>query len=128
MKIDKEAGEKDKKKKKSPKTAPSNNVNEGLRKVVKELLVGYTPRSSEHLPFYCRVCSVQSENLETFVSHKKTEFHKIAVQEEKKASFCKLCRKQFTSICQMQEHLKSRPHKEKLNRVREKQFKRSIFH
>jgi hypothetical protein len=47
--------------------------------------------------------------------HKTTDFHKAAVSVEKKATYCKLCRKQLTSIVQMQDHLESRPHRDKMD-------------
>jgi hypothetical protein len=93
----------------------------GLRAAVKEVLDGYKPRSSERLPFYCRVCSKQFDNKEEFLEHRTTEFHLTAEAMEKKATFCKLCRKQLTSPAQMKEHLMSRPHKERLRTVRERQ-------
>jgi deoxyribodipyrimidine photolyase-like uncharacterized protein len=56
---------------------------------------------------------------EEFFDHKRSEFHKTAVEMEQKASYCKLCRKQLTSLVQLKEHLTSKPHKERLDRVRE---------
>ena len=101
------------------------NVSNGLKETVREMLGNYVPRSSQRLPFYCRVCSQQLSNYEEFRDHKKTEFHKVAVQEEQKASFCRLCRKQFTSPAQLKEHLKARPHKEKLAYEKAKQSQRT---
>ncbi len=37
---------------------------------------------------------------------------------EKKATYCKLCRKQLTTIVQMQDHLESRPHRNKMDLVK----------
>lgn len=99
----------------------NDGVSDGLRDVVKEVLAGYKPRSSERIPFYCRVCAVQSKDESEFKLHKQSEFHKTAVQVEKKATYCKLCRKQLTSLVQMQEHLDSRPHKERLDSMKARQ-------
>ena len=93
-------------------------VDNGLASAVKEVLSGYVARSSERLPFYCRFCQKQYSNENEFFEHKQTEFHKTAVEVERKASFCKLCRKQLTSPEQLKEHLTSRPHKERLERAR----------
>ena len=93
----------------------------GLQKAVEEVLSGYTARSSERIPFYCRFCSKQYENESTFFQHKASDFHKTAVALERKATYCKLCRKQFTSPIQMREHLSSRPHKQRLQSVRSRQ-------
>ncbi len=109
------------------KSQSSNNTqSDGLRQAVLEVLQGYIPRSSERIPFYCRVCSHKSSNEEDFLAHKKTEFHKTAVQVEKKKTYCKLCRKQLTSLVQMQEHLQSKPHKEKLDFVQARQRGESV--
>lgn len=94
---------------------------DGLQEAVKEVLAGYVARSSERLPFYCRVCSKQYESKEEFFEHRDTEFHRTAVELEQKASFCKLCRKQFTSPVQLKEHVTSKPHHDRLQRVRERQ-------
>jgi hypothetical protein len=96
-------------------------VSDGLVAAVKDVLSGYVARSSEKIPFYCRVCSHQSNSEEEFRQHRESEFHKAAVQVEKKATYCKLCRKQLTSLVQMQEHLASRPHREKMNSVKSRQ-------
>ena len=95
--------------------------NSGLEQAVKEVLNGYKPRSSERLPFYCRYCAKQYNNETEFFEHKQTEFHKTAVDMERRATYCRLCNKQLTSPAQMKEHLKSRPHKERLQNVRERQ-------
>jgi len=119
LKIDNEDDNVPKKKKEKPKQ--ENPKLDGLKAAVKEILDGYKPRSSERLPFYCRVCAKQYNNEEEFFQHKLTDFHKTAVEMERKASFCKLCRKQLTSPAQLQEHLKSRPHKERLQSLRNRQ-------
>ena len=110
-----------KKRGKKSKGTPQPAVKSGLQKAVEEVLGGYTARSSERIPFYCRYCSHQYENETAFFEHKSSEFHKTAVEMERKATYCKLCRKQFTSPTQMKEHLSSRPHKERLQYVRSKQ-------
>ena len=93
-------------------------ISNGLKDAVKEVLDGYVARSSEKLPFYCRVCATQYGNEGEFIIHKATDFHRAAVDMEQKVSFCKLCRKQFTSPVQLKEHLLSRPHKQQLDRAR----------
>jgi len=109
------------KKKLKPKNNPVIHEKSGLQKAVEEVLGGYTARSSERIPFYCRFCSKQYENETTFYQHKASDFHKTAVALERKATYCKLCRKQFTSPIQMKEHLSSRPHKQRLQFVRTRQ-------
>jgi hypothetical protein len=96
-------------------------VSSGLREAVKEVLNGYKARSSERLPFYCRVCAKQYDNETEFFNHRSTQFHKTAVDMEKKASYCKMCRKQLTSPDQMKEHLSSRPHRERLQKMKIRQ-------
>jgi hypothetical protein len=108
------------KKQKTKSSSTSSSPSSGLAAAVKEVLNGYVARSSEKLPFYCRVCQTQYPNEQAFFAHKSTEFHKTAVEVERRASYCKLCRKQLTSPEQLKEHLQSRPHKERLQRVRER--------
>jgi hypothetical protein len=114
-------------KKKSRKEAPAPNRSEGrekmdgLKEAVKEVLSGYKPRSSERLPFYCRFCSQQYRDEKEFFEHKSSDFHKLAVDIERKATYCRLCRKQLTSPDQMKEHLASKPHRERLQKVRSRQ-------
>ena len=124
LKVDREMDDDQPKKKPKKTTAVSN----GLKDAVREMLGNYVARSSEKLPFYCRVCSKQLTSYEEFRDHQKTEFHKVAVQEEQKASYCRLCRKQFTSPAQLKEHIKARPHKEKLAYERAKQSQRKASH
>jgi len=100
---------------------PRKKKKSGLELAVEEVLGGYTARSSEKLPFYCRYCAQQYPDATTFFQHKMTDFHRTAVELERKHTYCKLCRKQFTSPVQMTEHLQSRPHKEKLRTVRARQ-------
>ncbi|KAL3940867.1 MAG: hypothetical protein SGBAC_004662 [Bacillariaceae sp.] len=106
-----------------PKKAKQSTVDvpDGLREAVKEVLSGYKARSSEKLPFYCRVCQIQLTNENEFFQHKQTQFHKTAVVVERKATYCKLCRKQLTSPDQMKEHLTSKPHRSRLLFMKEKQ-------
>lgn len=93
----------------------------GLKQAVQEVLAGYKARSWERLPFYCRVCAKQYDNETEFFNHKETEFHRVAVETERKASYCRLCRKQLTSPEQMKEHLASRPHKDRLQKMKDRQ-------
>ena len=109
------------KKSSDTKNGGNSNISDGLRAAVKQVLDGYTPRSNEKIPFYCRVCAKQYKNGDDFFDHKKGDFHKAAVELEKKASYCKLCRKQLTSPVQLKEHLYSKPHKERLQLMKSRQ-------
>ena len=104
----------------------NDKSSEGLRDAVKEVLAEYTPRT-EKIPFYCRVCSHSSSNQQEFLIHKRSDFHKMAVQMEKKASYCNICRKQLTSITQLQEHLQSKPHRDKLQYLRSRQKSNKVI-
>lgn len=94
---------------------------DGLKEAVQEVLNGYKARSSERLPFYCRFCAKQYGNEKEFFEHKNSDFHKTAVELERKATYCRLCLKQLTSPEQMKEHLVSRPHRERLQYVKSRQ-------
>lgn len=94
-------------------------VSSGLRDAVSDLLSDYVrPSSIDRPPYYCRICQHQSSTQDEFEAHKSTEFHAAAVREEKRRTYCKLCRKQLTSVVQMVEHLRSRPHRERMDYVR----------
>eukprot|EP00978_Attheya_sp_CCMP212_P036666 scaffold168042_cov48-Attheya_sp.AAC.2 len=110
-----------KRKRRSEKTKEDLEEDNSIRDTVKEMLGTYVARSSERLPFYCRVCALQLTNEDEFLTHRRTNFHKMAVQVEQKATYCRLCRKQFTSPIQMQEHLASRPHKQKMDVTKARQ-------
>lgn len=117
-----------KKKKRKGNDQPSSKIEgSGLQDAVKELLHGYVARSSQKIPFYCRICAVQSGNLEEFVLHKETELHIAAARAERKACYCRLCQKQFTSPAQMKEHLASKPHRQKMDYVKAKQRNSNTF-
>lgn len=94
----------------------------GLEKTVKELLTNYIPAALEKKAFYCRICRTESDDLESFENHKKSEFHDIAAKMEQKMSYCSLCRKQFTSPNQLKEHLLGKGHKDYLVIVKERQL------
>ena len=79
------------------------------------------PSQLERPPYYCRICQHQSQSQSEFEEHRKSEFHIVAMAEEKKLMYCKLCRKQLTSVAQMEEHLKSRPHRERMDFVKRRQ-------
>ncbi|KAL7535500.1 hypothetical protein ACHAXR_010860, partial [Thalassiosira sp. AJA248-18] len=99
-----------------------HTVSEGLKHAVQDLLQNYIPSSQlDKPPFYCRICQHQSTCQNEFNTHRSTDFHKAAVKEERKRTYCKLCRKQLTSVVQMEEHLKSRPHRDKMDFVKGKQ-------
>jgi Zinc-finger of C2H2 type len=99
----------------------STSSMDALESTVKEFLTGYVARSSERLPFYCRVCAIQCQSIDEFERHKETEFHNVAVAAERKLSYCKLCRKQLTSPVQLKEHLTSKPHRERMDKVKRQQ-------
>eukprot|EP01041_Mallomonas_annulata_P004891 gene4891-9757_t len=99
-------------------------VENGLQKTVNELLRNYIPTSCERKPFWCRICSFQGEALQDLENHRLSELHQLAERKERKISFCKLCRKQFTSPAQLKEHVKGKAHKERLDTMTSRQGKK----
>ncbi|CAB1114401.1 unnamed protein product [Ectocarpus sp. CCAP 1310/34] len=118
---------KDNKKKKKPSAAVGTTAlpgpSQGLDSAVKELLANYEARSSERVPFYCRVCKFQGDSLEALEKHKEEPLHVEAAKKERKISKCSLCKKQFTSPPQLQEHLAGKAHLEKLQSMMSRQGK-----
>jgi hypothetical protein len=103
------------------KTSDNSSTSNGMEKTIREMLSNYTPASHQKLPFYCRICQHQANDEIDFYTHKKSEFHQLAVNLEQKMTYCKVCRKQFTSLIQLEEHLSSSKHKATMDRVIGKQ-------
>mmetsp|Transcript_24643 Transcript_24643/g.28087 ORF Transcript_24643/g.28087 Transcript_24643/m.28087 type:complete len:165 (+) Transcript_24643:111-605(+) len=98
---------------------PKCIVIEGLKKAVKEVSNNYIPVSQkERRLFYCRVCDKQHSNLEDYKAHFTADAHQRAQLIERKASFCNSCQKQLTSPQQLEDHLKSKPHYERLENIK----------
>ena len=66
---------------------------------VKEYTSSYAAHS--HKSMFCRVCDFQAETKEELEAHWRTPAHKELARVEMKASFCNLCKKQFTSPAQL---------------------------
>ena len=103
----------------------SNTTTSGLEATVREMLRDYKPTGSDRRPFWCRICRHQPDDQEGMLAHRQTELHIMASKAEEKMSYCKLCRKQFTSPAQLKEHLTAKGHKERLTRVRTEQQTRA---
>jgi len=99
----------------------------GMEATVRELLRSYQPASAARKPFWCRVCQHQAIDEASLLEHRASEFHAVAARMEAKASRCELCRKQFTSPLQLQEHLRSKLHKQRLEYVKAGQAQRKKF-
>merc|ERR1712086_579565 len=79
---------------------------------VREMVAGYEPNS--HKSMYCRACKFTADTKDALMEHRNTTEHKEAARLEMTASYCKPCRKQFTSPMQLKEHVKGKYHKETL--------------
>ena len=120
--IDEGSMSKKRKKQRRQQDKEEHTVSEGLKSAVQDLLQNYVrPSQLDRPPFYCRVCQHQSKSQSEFDTHRQSEFHTVAVKEEKKKTYCKLCRKQLTSVIQMEEHLKSKPHRDRMDYMKGKQ-------
>lgn len=110
-----------------PSTQQSTSIKKsrGLESTVREMMQSYQPTSQDKKPFWCRVCRYQAENISDFDHHRNSDSHLQLVALERKASFCKLCRKQFTSPEQLKEHLVGKQHIEKIERIKQSQQNRS---
>jgi hypothetical protein len=84
---------------------------------VKSYVASYETSSANKKPFWCRVCKFTGQDYDDFLNHKQSSSHQRAEDIDRKASYCKLCRKQFTSPEQLKEHLQGTAHKEKLAHV-----------
>lgn len=96
---------------------------------IADLKKNYEPVSQMNkVPFWCRVCRLQSADIEAFDQHKTSREHNEAIEIEKKASYCKICRKQFTSPEQLKEHLKGAAHASKVNYLKSAQRRRQMLY
>ena len=68
----------------------------GMEKTIVETLKNYKPASNDKLPFYCRVCTYQGSSVDDLELHRKSRRHAVAVDIERKMSFCNACRKQVS--------------------------------
>ena len=115
---------------KSKKRSRNDDMNEsnknisgaGLKKAVQELIQNYHGRATtERIPFYCRYCLHQATDYKDLVHHQTLPSHLQNVTIHNKASYCKLCSKQFNSPIQLLEHLQSKPHHDRLQYLQSKQ-------
>jgi len=85
---------------------------------IRILLSQYQPiTSQEKIPFYCRICRKQSNDMESFIFHKQSDYHNIAIKMERNMRYCKHCDKEFTSPDQLKGHIEGRAHKEQVQRL-----------
>jgi len=96
------------------------NKTSGLEATIREIFQSQSinalasSSNGEKVPFRCRTCNFIGQNEEEFVEHRASEFHKTAVQMATKLNNCRLCKKQFNSLAQKQEHLSSKAHADAL--------------
>ena len=80
---------------------------------------GYSKAGAAYEPaqgraLYRRVCVLTFADADALMRHRSTESHKQKVREDRRASYCHLCKKQFTSATQLKEHLAGKRHNELL--------------
>lgn len=90
----------------------ANNNLDGVR----EMVADYVPNS--HKSLYCRCCKFTASTKEELLEHRQSSEHKAAAKLEMVASYCKPCRKQFTSPMQLKEHVTGKYHQETLQRFK----------
>jgi hypothetical protein len=98
--------------------AEADKGQSGLEQTVRDMLTDYKPTSSERRPFWCRICSFQGTDQGELLAHRETKMHVLAARREKGLGFCKLFRKQFTSIDQLKGHVKGKQHVERIERMK----------
>lgn len=62
------------------------------------------------IPFCCRPCRFIGSNLNEFQAHRASKEHVKGVEEALKKLYCGICRKQFNSQDQLDEHRKGKWH------------------
>lgn len=66
------------------------------------------------IPFACRLCAFRGQSLEEFDRHRHSRLHIFATKLYKESSYCKLCRVQCTSPLELETHVSSKKHAERL--------------
>ncbi len=72
------------------------------------------------------VFQISFETPEALFLHRETEEHKLKLHLDRKASYCQVCRKKFTSAAQLKEHVKGKVHSETLENLRGKWNSKSL--
>ena len=72
---------------------------DGMEKTIREMLKDYIPASVERKPFWCRICRFQGKDESDFFEHRKSEFHRTAVNIDMKMSYCQLCGSNLLPQC-----------------------------
>lgn len=78
------------------------------------LKAGATYEAANKESNYCRACNFKAEDTEKLMLHRQTAEHREAASALQRASFCQLCKKQFTSPLQLREHIIGKAHKDKV--------------
>lgn len=71
------------------------------------------------IPFACRLCAFRGQSLEEFEHHRLSRLHIFATKLYKESSYCKLCRVQCTSPLELETHVSSKKHAERLAQLNE---------
>ena len=89
-----------------------------MEESIRIMLSQYQPISTqEKVPFYCRICKIQSKDMESFIVHKQSDYHNLATKMERNLRYCKHCDKEFTSPDQLKGHMEGKGHKEQVQRL-----------
>ena len=89
-----------------------------MEESIRIMLSQYQPISTqEKVPFYCRICKIQSKDMDSFIVHKQSDYHNLATKMERNLRYCKHCDKEFTSPDQLKGHMEGKGHKEQVQRL-----------
>jgi hypothetical protein len=89
-----------------------------MEESIRIMLSQYQPISTqEKVPFYCRICKIQSKDMDSFIIHKQSDYHNLATKMERNLRYCKHCDKEFTSPDQLKGHMEGKGHKEQVQRL-----------
>lgn len=61
-------------------------------------------------PNHCKACQETFPDTETLMAHRETKQHKLAKEKLRKACYCAVCEKQFSSPLQLREHIGGKAH------------------
>lgn len=93
-------------------------VNNSL-KYIESYLKSNVLKNEEKKPFFCRYCQFQGKDLDSYQDHIKNDPQHLKMMDyNRKVLCCRICKKNFNSIEQLNEHKSGKAHQERLNNIK----------